>query len=533
MLHSEVLSVVKSTRPKKRLEISKTPIYIVTTSNPKTCSIEIRRRTQASASMNMSYAPTESCTASQASTQAAESEPAEAEDKFDLSSLVAALPDSTFALPHVIMSVALETDQKLDMHTFEQWMKDFPALARYAKIQGVYQSYSTLVLLSVPVAVWNMLPENSACNFVGYTKSDNLFTPALDFKKVKGDNHSLVEVEPRKHQPADLSFEQAILGVAPEHWALVVQHKTGELKSFTSSSLATYCDEILMTKFTKKFLKYTARADGPKPQQTEYNSAKNPAQAYAHNLDHDWDSDESGEFIAAQKRRRRQPHWNSDSEESEEELLTPLPNPKQKPTTLRIGNNKELEKFYQARLTDLQTLPCKILAKAFVKVVEPRKSSRYPYSKGQISAPPWWPALSGTVSVRHKDPDHLFKPERIRLLVHILRMAVELVTSQHPSFQDQDVNVQKLEDVAYEALSPWFKDPENPENMFRAPLIRELFKVAKHEEWFKNGEIDADIKISVMYLGSLEEESGEDEDVAGTEASTLPASGEQEAMKSA
>ncbi|KAH6708870.1 hypothetical protein BKA61DRAFT_490795 [Leptodontidium sp. MPI-SDFR-AT-0119] len=210
MLHSEVLSVLKSTRPKKRLEISKTPIYIVTTSNPKTCSIEIRRRTQASASMNMSYAPTESCTASQASTQAAESEPAEAEDKFDLSSLVAALPDSTFALPHVIMSVALETDQKLDMHTFEQWMKDFPALARYAKIQGVYQSYSTLVLLFVPVAVWNMLPENSACNFVGYTKSDNLLTPALDFKKVKGDNHSVVEVEPTKHQPADLSFEQAM-----------------------------------------------------------------------------------------------------------------------------------------------------------------------------------------------------------------------------------------------------------------------------------------------------------------------------------
>ncbi|KAH6708871.1 hypothetical protein BKA61DRAFT_490671, partial [Leptodontidium sp. MPI-SDFR-AT-0119] len=97
-------------------------------------------------------------------------------------------------------------------------------------------------------------------------------------------------------------------------------------------------------------------------------------------------------------------------------------------------------------------------------------------------------------------------------------------------------------------LSLWFKDPENPENMFRAPLIRELFKVAKHEERFKNGEIgmlilkgwrivaksfaDADTKISAMYLGSLEEESGEDEDVAGTEASTLPASGEQEAMKS-
>ena len=31
-----------------------------------------------------------------------------------------------------------------------------------------------------------------------------------------------------------------------------------------------------------------------------------------------------------------------------------------------------------------------------------------------------------------------------------------------------------------------------------------------------NNELDADTKISVMYLGSLEEESGEDEDVAVT-----------------
>ena len=68
-------------------------------------------------------------------------------------------------------------------------------------------------------------------------------------------------------------------------------------------------------------------------------------------------------------------------------------------------------------------------------------------------------------------------------------MSVESVASQHPSFQDQDISVQKLEDVSYEALSTWFKDPENPENMFRAPLIRELFKVARYEERYKNGEI--------------------------------------------
>ena len=171
MLHSEVLSVLKATRPKKRLEISKTPIYIVTTSNPKTCSIEICKRSQGS--MSQSYVQSESCNPDQSSTQVSATEPAEPEDKFDLSSLVATLPDNTFALPHVIMSVALETDQMLDVNAFEQWMKDFPAVARYAKVQGVYQSYSILVLLSVPVVVWNLLPENSACNFVGYAKSED------------------------------------------------------------------------------------------------------------------------------------------------------------------------------------------------------------------------------------------------------------------------------------------------------------------------------------------------------------------------
>ncbi|PVH79813.1 hypothetical protein DL98DRAFT_515886 [Cadophora sp. DSE1049] len=591
MLHSEVLSVLKATRPKKRLEISKTPIYIVTTSNPKTCSIEICKRSQGS--MSQSYAEYELSTSGQASTQASIPEPMEAEDKFDLSSLVATLPDNTFALPHIIMSVALDTDQMLDVNAFEQWMKDFPALARYAKIQGIYQSYSTLVLLSVPVVVWNLLPENSACNFVGYTKSDNLLTPKLDPSRAEA-IECFDEVEPikrclhemsldpvnvtipafkfnppvtpefrwpsldpsmltprasRETSPLAVNYAQSpisssrpnlqaaitqSLGTSPDHWALTVQHNTDEVKHFTSSSLAPYCDDILTNKFTKRFKKYTERAVGPKPQQVEYNSgyyseesstSLRPQSRIGY---HDWDSDESGEFVSVQKRRRRQPHWNSDSEESEEELFAPLPSTAQKPTTLRIGNDKELEKFYHARFTELQSTPCKILAKAFVKVVEPRKQSRYPYSKGQINAPPWWPALSGTNSVRHKDPDHLFKQERIQLLIHILRMSVEPVASQHPSFQDQDISVQRLEDVSYEALSPWFKDPENPENMFRAPLIRELFKVAKYEERYKNGEIDADTKISVMYLGSLEEESGEDEDVAATDVPPVPASGDVE-----
>jgi hypothetical protein len=44
MLHCEVLSILKQPRPRRNREISKTPVYIVSTSNPKTCSIELGRR---------------------------------------------------------------------------------------------------------------------------------------------------------------------------------------------------------------------------------------------------------------------------------------------------------------------------------------------------------------------------------------------------------------------------------------------------------------------------------------------------------
>ena len=45
-------------------------------------------------------------------------------------------------------------------------------------MEGVYRSYSTLVLLSIPVATWDMLPDNPAVNFIGFVISDNLLQNA-------------------------------------------------------------------------------------------------------------------------------------------------------------------------------------------------------------------------------------------------------------------------------------------------------------------------------------------------------------------
>lgn len=74
-------------------------------------------------------------------------------------------------------------------------------------------------------------------------------------------------------------------------------------------------------------------------------------------------------------------------------------------------------------------------------------------------------------------------------MVHILGMVIEPYEKQCLTVQKLRLNVQKLEDIATEAMTSWFDDPKHPENIAKRPHLREIFKVAKAEEQYKNGEI--------------------------------------------
>jgi hypothetical protein len=63
----------------------------------------------------------------------------------------------------------------------------------------------------------------------------------------------------------------------------------------------------------------------------------------------------------------------------------------------------------------IQQLPCKAIAKEYIKTVEPRKQTTHPYKRGDSAKPNWWP-----LGVRHTEPDHLKKDERLELLVSIM-----------------------------------------------------------------------------------------------------------------
>jgi hypothetical protein len=74
-----------------------------------------------------------------------------------------------FQTPQVLIRIGLEQQQPLmDVKQCLRWLENIPILGKWATIEGVYPSYSTLLIISVPIVIWNMLPDNPACSFIGY-----------------------------------------------------------------------------------------------------------------------------------------------------------------------------------------------------------------------------------------------------------------------------------------------------------------------------------------------------------------------------
>lgn len=68
-------------------------------------------------------------------------------------------------------------------------------------------------------------------------------------------------------------------------------------------------------------------------------------------------------------------------------------------------------------------------------------------------------------------------------------MIVQPQSHQASAVAKQGLNVKKLEEVTMEAMSNWFSDKDHPENAEKKPFLKEIFKVAKEEERFKDGQI--------------------------------------------
>ncbi|KAF3770239.1 hypothetical protein M406DRAFT_335948 [Cryphonectria parasitica EP155] len=163
MLHAEILARLKHPRPilinGKRFEARSTPVHFMMTSDHRAPSIEMSRM------ISHERVPPSPPQDPSPSGLPLGRGPAEDEE---------CCTEPNEDKPHVMISLALEDDQRLDLNAWEQWLAGFPALAKYVKVQGVFKSHSTLLLLSMPVGVWDLLPEDQACSFVAFIRSNNL-----------------------------------------------------------------------------------------------------------------------------------------------------------------------------------------------------------------------------------------------------------------------------------------------------------------------------------------------------------------------
>lgn len=75
--------------------------------------------------------------------------------------------------PQVLLCFRLISD-KFDVPTWVDWLRDAPSEVKdVITVEGVWGSYSTIVLLRVPISVWDMLPESDGVSFIGFTTTDN------------------------------------------------------------------------------------------------------------------------------------------------------------------------------------------------------------------------------------------------------------------------------------------------------------------------------------------------------------------------
>jgi hypothetical protein len=75
-----------------------------------------------------------------------------------------------------------------------------------------------------------------------------------------------------------------------------------------------------------------------------------------------------------------------------------------------VGETEKLQELYKTNFKRMQQIPCKMIAKHWIKAIEPKKQANHPYNGGAIkdsnlTRPVWWPPEG----CPHKEPDHIKK----------------------------------------------------------------------------------------------------------------------------
>jgi hypothetical protein len=89
-----------------------------------------------------------------------------------------------FKCAQVLLAIRVDKTD-LSEEQWVEWIRKAPEEGVEIRIEGRYDSFSTLLLLRMPIAVWNLLPEHPAYSFVGFVTSRNLAVYQIPFKGIQ------------------------------------------------------------------------------------------------------------------------------------------------------------------------------------------------------------------------------------------------------------------------------------------------------------------------------------------------------------
>ncbi|KAL8928034.1 MAG: hypothetical protein Q9172_001089 [Xanthocarpia lactea] len=106
-------------------------------------------------------------------------------DKMDMSSLEARVATDT----RVLLAVSIGDDAACDIAEWKKWLvSQAPLVVTQIEVEAVFKSHSTMLVTSLPIVLWDCLPDRAAYRFIGFIKSGNLDQSHL---KVERDNKRL------------------------------------------------------------------------------------------------------------------------------------------------------------------------------------------------------------------------------------------------------------------------------------------------------------------------------------------------------
>ncbi|OAL22551.1 hypothetical protein AYO22_07109 [Fonsecaea multimorphosa] len=166
---------------------------------------------------------------------------------------------------------------------------------------------------------------------------------------------------------------------------------------------------------------------------------------------------------------------------------------------IRVDDHEKLTQWYRQAFLVLQQVACRLVAKVWIKEIHPKKQSTHPYN-GQMprgeppdpnrTRPPYWPD-----DVIHREPDHIGRDDRTRLLVHLITHTPQLIITNPPPNEENQRFVRARD--LLESLQT--KRGELRED--RWDIIQQIVNAREKQEQYEAREIDGDTLVFVCDYG--------------------------------